>query len=184
MATSARLLREAAFATPAAPEKHGAACDKRDAGDIHDDFVDAEVHAFVEDWVSGLAAQSVGEDVLDGDERGADEEDEEAAEKQNVGEARESATPDAALEDHIAKESANGHLPVDAGALSATLSPKLNTAHDAVEPSADRCGSENVKRGLGPARNVAEDLSGQDRGSFGREGLSPRHGRHNSAISR
>ena len=57
---------------------------KRDAEHVHHDFVDAEIDALVKHRVVGRSSEKVGQHVLDGDERRADEKDDETAKKQDV----------------------------------------------------------------------------------------------------
>ena len=104
---------------------------QRDAERIGHQFVDAEVGALVKYRIVRLAAQRIGEDVLDRDERGADEEDEKTAEEQHVSHTCEAASPHASLQEHVAHQPADGHLPVDSLAFFAPLTPKLHTARDA-----------------------------------------------------
>ena len=100
-----RAAGEAAAAAQPPHEEHHAAGEKRDAEGVHHEFVDAEVDALVKHGVARLAAQQVGEHVLDGDQRRADEQHDEAAEQQHVGQAgRTAAAAEAALQQHVAQQ--------------------------------------------------------------------------------
>ena len=129
---------ETADAAPAPHKKHYAAGDERNAKRIHHDFIDAEVHALVEHRVARLATQQVGQQMLDRDQRRADEQHDKAAEQQDVCQACRSAAPDAPLQQHVANQPANGQFPIDTRAIPPPLPPQANPAHHAVNPKRNR----------------------------------------------
>src|SRR3954451_6233730 len=59
-----RTARETTAALPAPDEKHNAASDQSDTGNIHDEFIDTEIHAFMKHRVVRLAAERSGEQVF------------------------------------------------------------------------------------------------------------------------
>ena len=184
IATSAGAASETSSALPSPNQKHQAARDQGDTGNIHHKLIDAKIHTLMKHGVVRRATKCRGCEMLDRNQRRADEEDEETAEEQHMGETCGSTAPYAPLQNHVAHEAADHHPPIDFSAFLPSLPPKPHAARNSVNPKTDRRCSHQIERDLRPTRHIAEDLPSQLHGSRRRYGLSGRHGRHDSATSR